>query len=66
MITDPETTDITLFVRTSAEEVARWNRRRIVEALIREAGIDEATAEASSRAAEKALDAVEGASKTNI
>ncbi|MBU2054028.1 MAG: anaerobic ribonucleoside-triphosphate reductase, partial [Proteobacteria bacterium] len=55
MITDPETTDITLFVRTSAEEVARWNRRRIVEALIREAGIDEATAEAISREVEKQI-----------
>jgi anaerobic ribonucleoside-triphosphate reductase len=55
MITDPETTDITLFVRTSGEEVARWNRRRIVEALIREAGIDEETAEAISREVEKQI-----------
>jgi hypothetical protein len=28
MATDPETTDITLFVRTSGEEAVRWNRRR--------------------------------------
>jgi ribonucleoside-triphosphate reductase len=55
MTADPETTDITLFVRTSGEEVARWNRRRIVEALIREAGIDEATAEAISREVEKQI-----------
>jgi len=55
MITDPETTDITLFVRTSGEEVARWNRRRIVEALIREAMIDETTAEAISREVEKQI-----------
>jgi len=55
MINDPETTDITLFVRTSGEEVARWNRRRIVEALIREAGIDEAIAEAISREVEKQI-----------
>ena len=55
MTTDPETTDITLFVRTSGEEVARWNRRRIVEALIREAMIDEATAEAISREVEKQI-----------
>jgi len=54
-ITDPETTDLTLFVRTSGEEVARWNRRRIVEALIRETGIDEATAEAISREVEKQI-----------
>ena len=51
----PETTDLTLFVRTSGEEVARWNRRRIVDALIREAMIDEATAEAISREVEKQI-----------
>jgi ribonucleoside-triphosphate reductase (formate) len=55
MMTDPETTDLTLFVRTSGEEVARWNRRRIVEALIREAGLDEPTAEAISREVEKQI-----------
>jgi ribonucleoside-triphosphate reductase (formate) len=55
MKTDPETTDITLFVRTSDEEAARWNRRRIVEALIRETGIDEETAEAISREVEKQI-----------
>jgi anaerobic ribonucleoside-triphosphate reductase len=55
MKTDPETTDLTLFVRTSGEEVARWNRRRIVEALIRETGIDEATAETISREVEKQI-----------
>ncbi len=52
---DPETTDLTLFVRTSGEEIARWNRRRIVEALIRETGIDEVTAEAISREVEKQI-----------
>ena len=55
MTTDPETTDITLFVRTSDEEAALWNRRRIVEALIRETGIDEETAEAISREVEKQI-----------
>jgi anaerobic ribonucleoside-triphosphate reductase len=54
-IIDPETTDLTLFVRTSDEEVARWNRRRIVEALIRETGIDDVTAEAISREVEKQI-----------
>lgn len=54
-IIDPETTDLTLFVRTSGEEVARWNRRRIVEALIRETGIDDLTAEAISREVEKQI-----------
>jgi anaerobic ribonucleoside-triphosphate reductase len=54
-IIDPETTDLTLFVRTSGEEVARWNRRRIVEALIRETGIDDITAEEISREVEKQI-----------
>ncbi|MBE0557348.1 MAG: anaerobic ribonucleoside-triphosphate reductase, partial [Proteobacteria bacterium] len=55
MTTAAETTDLTLFVRTSGEEVARWDRRRIVEALIREAAIDETTAEAISREVEKQI-----------
>ena len=55
MAIDPETTDITLFVRTSDEEIARWDRRRIAEALIREAGVDEGTAEAISREVEKQI-----------
>jgi anaerobic ribonucleoside-triphosphate reductase len=50
-----ETTDITLFVRTSGEEAVRWDRRRIVEALIREAEIDEVTAQAISREVEKQI-----------
>ena len=50
-----ETTDITLFVRTSGEERARWNRRMIVEALIREAELDEATADEISREVEKQI-----------
>jgi ribonucleoside-triphosphate reductase len=44
-----ETTDMTLFVRSSGEDIARWDRRRIVDALIRETGIDVETAEAISR-----------------
>ena len=50
-----ETTDITLFVRTSAEDVTRWNRQRIVDALIRETDIDVATAETISREVEKQI-----------
>jgi hypothetical protein len=30
-----ETTDMALFVRTSAETLSDWNRQRIVEALLR-------------------------------
>jgi ribonucleoside-triphosphate reductase len=51
----PETTDITLFVRTSGEEVAVWNRQRIVDALVRETNIDAETAETISREVEKQI-----------
>lgn len=50
-----ETTDITLFVRTSGEEIALWNRRMIVEALVREARIAEKTADEISREVEKQI-----------
>ncbi len=50
-----DTVDLTLFVRTSDEEVVRWNRQRIVDALIRETDIDDATADAVSREVEKQL-----------
>lgn len=51
----PETTDMTLFVRTSSEDIARWNRQRIVDALIRETGIERETAEAISKEVEKQI-----------
>ena len=41
-----ESTDITLFVRTSDEEIAHWDRRRIVDALLLETTVDAPTAEA--------------------
>ena len=44
-----ETTDITLFIRTSNEEIVGWDRRRIVDALILETDVDTATAEEISR-----------------
>ncbi len=50
-----ETTDITLFVRTSGEEIARWSRQRIVDALMRETDIDRETADAVSREVEKQI-----------
>jgi ribonucleoside-triphosphate reductase (formate) len=50
-----ETTDITLFVRTSGEELAGWNRQRIVDALMRETDIDVETAQAISREVEKQI-----------
>jgi len=52
---DKEATDITLFVRTSNEEVVEWDRRRIVNALILEAGIDGKTAEEISKEVEKQI-----------
>jgi ribonucleoside-triphosphate reductase (formate) len=50
-----ETTDITLFVRTSAEEIAPWNRQRIVDALVREANIDHQLAQEISREVESQI-----------
>jgi len=44
-----ETTDMALFVRTSDEDMTVWNRQRIVDALVREACVDLATAEDISR-----------------
>jgi len=51
----PETTDMALFVRTSADEVVTWDRGKIVEALVRETSIDRATAEAVSLDVEKTI-----------
>ncbi len=50
-----EITDITLFVRTSGEEIVQWNRQRIIDALIREAAIPLETAEEISREVEKQI-----------
>jgi ribonucleoside-triphosphate reductase (formate) len=50
-----ETTDITLFVKTSGEDIARWNRQKIVDALIRETNVDTDTADAISREVEKQI-----------
>ena len=48
-----ETTDMALFVRTSAETLSDWNRQRIVEALLRETNIDQDTAQRVSREVEE-------------
>jgi len=50
-----ETTDITLFVRTSREDIVNWDRRRIVDALILETNVDIDTAEAISKEVEKQI-----------
>jgi ribonucleoside-triphosphate reductase len=44
-----ETTDLALFVRTSKDDLAGWNRQRIVDALVRETYVDQETAEEISR-----------------
>lgn len=50
-----ETTDLTLFVRTSGEDITAWNRRKIIDALTRETNVDEATAEAISKEVEQQI-----------
>jgi len=55
MVKNSETTDLTLFVRTSGEEIILWDRQRIVDALVREADIDYELAEQISREVEKQI-----------
>lgn len=55
MADESETTDLTLFIRTSGEEIAPWNRQRIVDALLREAGIDYLLAAEISKDVEKQI-----------
>lgn len=50
-----ETTDMALFVQTSDEAIDGWNRQRIIDALIREAAVDEQTAEAISLEVQKII-----------
>lgn len=50
-----ETTDLTLFVRTTGEEIIAWDRQRIVDALVREADIDYKVAERISKDVEKQI-----------
>ncbi len=50
-----ETTDSALFVRTSSDGMVDWDRRRIVEALVRETYIDEETAEKISLEVEREI-----------
>ena len=55
MVDPSETTDLTLFIRTSGEEIAPWNRQRIVDALLREADIDYLLAAEISKDVEKQI-----------
>jgi len=50
-----ETTDIALFVRTSREDIVSWDRRRIIDALVLEAGLDSQIADAISKEVEQQI-----------
>jgi ribonucleoside-triphosphate reductase len=42
---EKESTDLSMFVRTSADDIVAWNRGKIVEALIKETGVRKELAE---------------------
>ncbi|MGA1864088.1 MAG: hypothetical protein ACMUHX_03405, partial [bacterium] len=52
---DFETTDLSLFVRISDEDLVTWDRGKIVEALIRETYVDTDTADLISREVESQI-----------
>ncbi|MEW5937189.1 MAG: anaerobic ribonucleoside-triphosphate reductase [Candidatus Thermoplasmatota archaeon] len=51
--TDQESTEISLFVRTSDEEIRGWDRQKIYDALVRETGISHDAASIVAREVEK-------------
>ncbi len=50
-----ESTELTLFVRTSDEEIKKWNKKRIYDALIRETDISDDAASIVAREVEKLI-----------
>jgi len=54
-----ESTDLTLFVRTSDEELKKWNKDRIFDALMRETDISEDAASIISKEVEKMVSKME-------
>ena len=52
---DNQTTDLALNVRTSGEDLTGWNRQKIVEALMRETGLDEQTSDEISLEVEEVI-----------
>ncbi|MBC7330077.1 anaerobic ribonucleoside-triphosphate reductase [bacterium] len=50
-----EVTDVSLFVRTSGEQLERWNRQRIVDALVREAHMEVAIAQRIAKEVEEEI-----------
>jgi len=55
IVTNTETTDIALFVRTSRQDIVSWDRRKIVDALVRETTVDIETARQISKEVEKQI-----------
>lgn len=55
MVKNEETTDLTLFVRTSSEDELGWDRQKIVDALILETYVDVDTAQQISIEVEKQI-----------
>jgi ribonucleoside-triphosphate reductase len=56
---EKESTELSLFVRTSDEEIKKWDRNRIYEALIRETAISEDAAAIVAREVEKLIASLE-------
>ena len=52
---DKESTELSLFVRTSDEEIKKWDRSRIFDALMRETTISEDAASIVAREVEKLI-----------
>ncbi len=51
----PDSTELTIFVRTSKDEVVQWNRQKIIDALMLETDVDPETAQSISREVEKQI-----------
>ncbi len=58
-----DSTEIALFIRTSSKDFVKWDRQKIVDALIKEAGLDETVADIVSREVENMI---KGAGVKNI
>ncbi|MFZ1946558.1 MAG: anaerobic ribonucleoside-triphosphate reductase [bacterium] len=52
---DADPTELALFVRTSDDDMAQWDKQRIVNAMVREAGVPEATARSISEEVEEVI-----------
>ena len=51
-----ETTDLTLFVRTSQEDLSGWDRQKIVDALLKETDLDIKTSDEISREVQETIE----------